>query len=146
MDEVRGISHDLKSTQLGTVADLAKENSTLLEKLKDATGTGYSLKTENADRPLSHVQYTDLLKITRELIGNSIKHAACKKIYLELKALGSNLVLQYSDDGKGINPSGTTAGIGLQNIRERVDGLQGVFLLNNSWPRGYSIQISIPLL
>ncbi|HEX3933408.1 MAG TPA: ATP-binding protein, partial [Puia sp.] len=146
MDEVRGISHDLKSNHLGTIGDLAKENTSLLERLKDATGTGFILKTENADRPLSHIQYTDLQKITRELIGNSIKHAACKKIHLELKALGPNLVLEYSDDGKGIDPSGNNTGIGLQNIRERVDGLQGIFLLNNSWPRGYSIQISIPIV
>jgi signal transduction histidine kinase len=146
MDEVRGISHDLKSTHLGTIGDLAKENATILEKLKDATGTGFIMKTENADQPLSHMQYTDLLKITRELIGNSIKHAACKKIRLELKAFGPNLVLQYSDDGKGMDPSRNPAGIGLQNIRERVAGLQGVFLLSNSWPQGYSIQISIPLL
>ena len=146
MDEVRGISHDLKANHLGTIGELAKENTSLLEKLKDATGTGFILKAENADRPLSHMQYTDLQKITRELIGNSIKHAACKKIHLELKALGPNLVLEYSDDGKGLDPSGARTGIGLQNIRERVEGLQGVFLLNNSWPRGYSIQISIPLV
>lgn len=146
MDEVRGISHDLKSAHLGTIGDLAKENSNLLEKLKGATGTGYILKTENADRPLSHNQYTDLLKITRELIGNSIKHATCKKIHLELKAFGPNLVLQYSDDGKGLDPAVAPTGIGLENIRERVAGLQGIFLLNNSWPRGYSIEISIPLL
>lgn len=146
MDEVRGISHDLKSNHLGTIGDLAKENTSLLERLKDATGTGFTIKTENADQHLSHIQYTDLLKITRELIGNSIKHAASKKIHLELKAMGPNLVLEYSDDGKGIDPSGNRSGIGLQNIRERVDGMQGVFLLNNSWPRGYSIQISIPLV
>lgn len=146
MEEVRGISHDLKTSQLGTIGDLAKENTTLLEKIKNATGTGYTMKTEDADRPLSHVQYTHLLKITRELIGNSIKHAACEKINLEMKAMGQSLLLQYSDDGKGMDPNGGAAGIGLQNIRERVSGLQGIFQLNNSWPRGYSILISIPLI
>lgn len=146
MTEVRAISHDLKSNHLGTIGDLAGENATLLEKIKESTGTGYILRTENAYQPLSHIQYTDLIKITRELIGNSIKHAACKKIHLEIKSLGRDLVLQYSDDGKGMEPSGNPAGIGLQNIRERVAGLQGIFLLNNSWPRGYSIQISIPLI
>lgn len=146
MNEVRGISHDLKSNQLGTIGDLARENAALLEKIKESTGTGYTLRTENAHRPLSHSQYTNLLKITHELIGNSIKHAACKKIHLEMKAIGPTLVLQYSDDGKGMEPSGNPTGIGLQNIRERVAGLQGIFLLNNSWPRGYSIQISIPLI
>jgi len=146
MNEVRAISHDLKSNHLGTIGDLAGENATLLEKTKESTGTGYTLRTENPHQPLSHIQYTDLVKITRELIGNSIKHAACKKIHLEIKALGPDLVLQYSDDGKGMEPTGNPVGIGLQNIRERVAGLRGIFLLKNSWPRGYSIQISIPLI
>jgi signal transduction histidine kinase len=146
MNEVRGISHDLISPQMGTIGDLARENTTLLDKLKDATGTGYSFKAEDGDRPLSHIQYTHLLNIIRELIGNSIKHAEGKKIHLELKALGPNLVLQYSDDGTGIDPGASPGGIGLENIRERVAGLQGVYQLNNSWPGGYSVLISIPLL
>lgn len=146
MNEVRAISHDLKSNHLGTIGDLAGENATVLEKIKESTGTGYTLRTENPHQPLSHIQYTDLVKITRELIGNSMKHAACKKIHLEIKALGPDLVLQYSDDGKGMEPTDNPVGIGLQNIRERVAGLRGIFLLNNSWPRGYSIQISIPLI
>lgn len=146
MEEVRGISHDLKSKQLGTVSDLARENTTLLEKLKNATGIGFSLRTENGNRALSHVQHTHLAKITQELIGNSVKHAGCSKINLEMKAIGENLQIQYSDDGKGMDPAGPPAGIGLQNIRERVADLRGAFLLTNTWPRGYHIKISIPLL
>ena len=57
-----------------------------------------------------------------------------------------NLQVYYSDDGKGINPETGPAGIGLENIRERVGTLRGSFRLDNAWPQGYSILILIPLL
>ncbi|HWB91391.1 MAG TPA: ATP-binding protein [Puia sp.] len=177
MDEVRGIAYDLKSNQLGTVSGLAKESAALLEKLKAATGIDFSVKTENGDRLLSHIQHTHLSRIIQELIGNSVKHAGCNRITVELIAVGPRLQLRYSDDGKGMDPmrnladgrgsmrnsadgkdsmqhladenakaSGVaTPGIGLQNIRERVNALNGVFELRNAWPNGYSIFIWIPL-
>jgi signal transduction histidine kinase len=57
-----------------------------------------------------------------------------------------SLQVQYSDDGKGIDPEAEPAGIGLQNIRERVASLRGSFQLDNAWPQGYSIHILIPLI
>jgi signal transduction histidine kinase len=53
--------------------------------------------------------------------------------------------LRYSDNGKGIGP-GSSPGIGLQNIQERAAALKGSFNLHNSWPEGYYIDISIPLV
>ena len=145
MDEVRGIAHDLKSNSLSTVADLAQESTTLLEKLRDAAAISYSLKTENEDQLLSHIQHTHLAHIIRELIGNSMKHAGCNRISLELKAMGPTLQLRYSDDGKGMDPSAAVTGIGLKNVQERVSALNGVFELKNAWPEGYAIFIGIPL-
>jgi signal transduction histidine kinase len=146
MEAVRGISHDLKSSRLGTIDGLGKELTTLLEKIRDATAIGFTLTVDNGDHILSHFQLTHLLKIVQELISNSIKHADCRKISVAIKAPHRNLQLDYSDDGKGMNPAATTTGIGLDNIRERVDSLQGRFQLNNAFPEGYSIALSIPLL
>lgn len=163
MDEVRGIAYDLKSDRLPTVADLAQESTALLEKLRDAGGTDFTLKVENGDKLLSHIQHTHLWHIIRELIANSVKHAGGDKISLELnavspvmhtggdkagpglKAMGPALQLRYSDDGKGMDPSIPRTGIGLQNIEERVSALNGDFVLRNAWPEGYVIFISIPL-
>lgn len=146
MAEVRSISHDLKSNRFDTITGFGRELTTTLEKLREATGIGFTLKVENGDRALSHVQLTHLSKIVHELVGNSVKHAECGKISLEMTGVKRNLQVHYSDDGKGLNPDIKPAGIGLQNIRERVDSLRGSFHLDNAWPQGYSILILIPLL
>ncbi len=146
MDEVRGISHDLKSDRLDTITGFGRELTTTLEKLRDATGIGFTLKVENGEKALTQLQLTHLSKIVHELVGNSVKHAGCGKISLEMTGIKRSLQVRYSDDGKGIDPAVQPAGIGLQNIRERVASLRGRFHLDNAWPKGYSILILIPLV
>jgi signal transduction histidine kinase len=146
MDEVRSISHDLKSNRFDTISGFGRELNTTLERLREATGIGFTLKVENGDKALSQLQLTHLSKIVHELVGNSVKHAECGKISVEMTRVKRSLQVDYSDDGKGLDPDIKPAGIGLQNIRERVDSLRGSFQLDNAWPRGYSIRILIPLL
>jgi signal transduction histidine kinase len=145
MDEVRSISHDLKSTEFGTITTFAWEISGILEKVRATTGITSAVKVDNGDRALSHFQLTHLSKVVQELISNSVKHAGCRQISLEMTGVKRTLQLCYSDDGKGMDPE-VKGGIGLQNIRERIASLQGEFKLSNAWPKGYTILISIPLL
>jgi len=152
MDAVRDISHDLKSSELSTVGSFGKEISGLLEKVEAATEIGYSLHVGNGSQILAYGQLTQLQAVVQELISNSIKHAECRKIMVRLGVEGRKLSLYYSDDGEGINPSlvgstgGAGEGIGLKNIEERVRSINGSWKLNNSWPKGYSVEITIPLV
>jgi signal transduction histidine kinase len=147
MDAVRNIAHDLKSPQLSTVASLGKVISTLLKKVQAVTDIDFLLQAGNGTRILSHGQFTQLQAVIQELISNSIKHADCSKILVRITAPEQQLSLSYSDNGKGIGSSvvGKT-GIGIKNIEERVSILRGNFILNDSWPNGYSVEISIPLV
>ena len=146
MEAVRGISHDLKSNRLGTINSLGKDLTFLLEKIREATGIAFTLTVDDGSHILSHFQMTHLVKIVHELISNSVKHAACNKITIAMKGLSRNLRIDYTDDGKGIDPAIESTGIGLGNIRERVASLQGRLELNNAFPEGYSVALSIPLL
>jgi two-component sensor histidine kinase len=146
MGAVRGISHDLKSNRLGTINSLGNDLSALLEKIREATGIAFTLTVDNGSPVLSHFQMTHLAKIIQELVSNSVKHAACNKITIAMKGLSRTLQIDYTDDGKGLDPAAAGDGIGLGNIRERVTSLQGRLELNNAFPEGYSIALSIPLL
>jgi len=146
MDAVRDISHDLKSSELSTVGSFGKEVSGLLEKVKAATEIGYSLQVSNASQILAYGQLTHVQAIVQELISNSIKHAECRKITVRLGVERRKLILSYSDDGEGINPSLVGGGIGMKNIEERVRSVNGSWQLNNAWPKGYSVDITFPLV
>lgn len=145
MEAVRGISHDLKSSEVSTVQSFYKEVCNLLEKIRASTRIDFMAKINDGGRALGHLQYTNLRKIVDELITNSIKHAACTLITIDIKATARQLQISYSDNGKGKPPGLSTTGIGLQNMQERVKVLNGDFQWRNAWPEGYSVDISIPL-
>jgi signal transduction histidine kinase len=146
MEAVRGISHDLKSNEPGTVGTFYKEIATLLEKIRASTHIDFTIRMNNGQRVLNHWQYTHLHKMLNELIGNSIKHAGCSRIAVKIMAAERELRINYSDDGKGMEPGVSAAGIGLRNMEERAVLLKGHFRLENAWPEGYSVDISIPLV
>jgi signal transduction histidine kinase len=148
MEAVRGMTHDLKANEIATVASFGKEVGLLLEKIRNATGIDFTLRQENDSKVLSHFQSTHLRKIMNELVGNSIKHAGCHSIHVSILVRERRLHIRYSDDGPGMaggRPE-VSAGIGLQNIQERIALLNGTFKLHNAYPQGYSIDIQISLL
>ncbi len=146
MEAVRGISHDLKSSQLSTVDSFSRETMVLLEKIKRTTGIDFTLRPNNSQQVLSHWQYSHLTKMVNEMIGNSIRHAGCSQITVLIKAMEESLRITYSDNGRGMEPGSFSAGIGIRNIRERTDLLKGSFELQNAWPEGYSIELTIPFV
>jgi signal transduction histidine kinase len=150
MEAVRGMAHDLKSNQLSTVDSFGREVMALLEKIRQTTGIDFLFRLNQGGRILSHWQYTHLTKMMNELISNSIKHAGCSRITVLIQSADESaderFTISYSDDGRGIEPGSFSAGIGLGNIKERVALLKGSYELRNSWPEGYSIEISIPFV
>jgi signal transduction histidine kinase len=146
MEAVRGIAHDLKSNQLSTLDSFGRELTTLLEKIRQTTGIGFEFRLNNGARVLSNWQYTHLTKMVNELISNSIKHAGCSRITIAIETGEKGFAIRYSDDGRGMEPGSFSAGIGLANIKERVALLKGKFELQNAWPEGYVIDISIPFV
>jgi len=81
-----------------------------------------------------------------ELLNNTMKHAEASSISLDIRLQGNNLLIAYSDNGKGFNPSlARKNGMGLHNITNRVESSGGSVVLSGSSVRGASVNISIPL-
>jgi signal transduction histidine kinase len=86
-----------------------------------------------------------LLRISQEFIQNSIKHAVCKQILLNLHITNTNLFLELSDNGKGFDTKKTSSnGIGLNNMKKRTDVIGGTYDLQSS-KNGTKLTIEIPL-
>lgn len=78
----------------------------------------FSLKTEIV-----------FFRIIKELLNNTLKHARAKNIDVHLQYSNGELQLCYTDDGIGLDKkyltSGKTEGMGLFNIINRVNSIQG---------------------
>lgn len=86
-----------------------------------------------------------LLRIAQEFIQNSLKHANCDSIKLNLSHTDGYIVTELSDDGEGFNVGKTDSlGIGLQNMKKRTETIGGQFLLTSD-SSGTNLTIKLPL-
>lgn len=144
LEAVRMLAHELKSEEQYTVGDLARFLQEQLKKNEKINGTSFSISVDDSAQILSLYQYDHLKKIYAELIANTIKHSDSTVISIAIKQKDKKLDLKYSDNGKGLAPA-QGSGIGLENIKERVQQLKGTFLLTNNYPNGYKVTIDIPV-
>lgn len=147
MAVIRSLSHDLRSDKLYSVSSLVKEIDNILKKLKNLNVFNYDIKEQlKEDRFISHYQFSQLKAVLQECITNSIKHAQFDHIDISFIEAGNKLTITYSDNGSGWDrESYTGGGIGMNNIKERVRSVNGDLNINNDFPKGYSIQIRVPL-
>ncbi|HAA14420.1 MAG TPA: two-component sensor histidine kinase, partial [Cytophagales bacterium] len=64
-----------------------------------------------------------VLRIVQEFTQNSLKHARCQRLTLQLKDAAEGLKVTIADDGVGFDPDQLPedAGIGLLNMRQRAE-------------------------
>ena len=73
-----------------------------------------NLRSERFDTDVEVILY----RVICELINNSLKHAACSSINLSLSQNGTELALDYTDDGRGFNPQAMMdCGMGFRTSR-----------------------------
>ncbi|MEL6867189.1 MAG: ATP-binding protein [Bacteroidota bacterium] len=92
-----------------------------------------------------------LYRILQELINNTTKHAAAKRVDISLSKVDQQLMLHYQDDGKGfdlnlakkVNTDGS--GLGLRSIESRVNWLEGEMDWSSSGQKGFALKIRMAI-
>lgn len=93
--------------------------------------------SENVPR---RVKYC-FIAIIKEAVSNVIRHSDADRIRIRLIEHPGLYQLSVEDNGN-VLPAESEHGIGLQNMRERVEGLHGVFRIHTE--HGFQIFVSIP--
>ena len=94
---------------------------------------------------VSAVQKNFIQRILQEFIHNSLKHASCKTIDVEIIYHASNLQIQLRDDGVGFDMQQTSEGIGLINMKSRADLLNADYSMISELGKGTYCKITLPL-
>lgn len=71
-----------------------------------------------------------LYRTITELINNTLKHAGAECIHLELREVNGKVIIIYSDNGCGFdvaNMKDKTPGMGIRNMRSRIESFKGNF-------------------
>ena len=93
---------------------------------------------------LSDELLADAYRIVQELINNILKHAEATRAEVQLTKHEDHLNIVINDNGKGFQKT-KKQGIGLRNIRERLQKVQGVLDIDSGSGSGTSVTIDIPL-
>lgn len=119
-----------------------------LETLADAytSRLGIAVTTSIVPVVLSATTEQTLLRITQEALSNAARHANASLIVLSLAPRDRMASLTVTDNGRGMDPdeSSTTHGLGLRLMQERVQELQGTFVLETAPGRGTRLEICVP--
>ena len=89
-----------------------------------------------------------LYRLVQEGVTNVSRHARARRV--EISVLRSDaadeIVFRMADDGRGADLKGSTAGLGLIGMRERVEMLGGHLDISTEPGRGFHIEATVPVV
>ncbi len=88
----------------------------------------------------------ELYRIIQESITNIIKHAEAKSAEIQIFEDDDYLNITIEDDGKGFNQAAMKRGIGIKNIKSRIEVLKGKFDIDTSPGNGTFLFFNIPII
>jgi len=146
IETVRNISHDLYPAGLKNFGmfGVLKEH---IEKFDNNKQFSVILKNEGEIFRMSARRELMVFRIIQELLHNAIKHSRASKIEISLNWLDHQLDIKVVDNGIGFSTNQLKEGkkgIGLYNITNRAEVIDGKVFFNNSENGGASIDLYIP--
>ncbi len=145
--EIRRISHDLRPRDLDELGLFAAIEDSLSE-LNRRGGAIYDFEFSNYNIINSESISNSLFRIFQEAATNIEKHAKADYVSIDLQVDKRTINMKISDDGVGFNVEKhekINIGIGLHNIRQRVEALNGRIEIQSS-KYGTTTKIIIPNL
>lgn len=84
-------------------------------------------------------------EILEELVSNVLKYSQADSVHLNAKIRHEELILEFSDDGVGLENGEQKSGFGLRNIRKRLERLEGRCTMQSAPGRGVRFHITVPV-
>ena len=140
---VRNLSHQLSSESFEKVSF----KNQIINLISDFFEIDFKIKVQEIDavnwKDVNNSIKRILFLVIRESIQNSKTHAVASVVILNFKQTKKALTLTISDNGKGFNTASKKAGIGLKNMQERIEEVNGTFSIESTLDKGTSIYIEI---
>jgi len=88
----------------------------------------------------------DVVQVTREALSNVSRHAAATTCRISLRRTADReALLEIDDDGRGFELGGAPGGLGLANLRDRIDSLGGRLDIDSRTGEGTTVRATLPL-
>jgi PAS domain S-box-containing protein len=150
LDQVRGISHDLRPSILDDAGLLPALDWLAREYEQNYGGSVRVLSDPSVEGLLSPDKELAIFRIAQEAMTNSGKHGASRSVSVTLSRRGSGAQLVVQDNGHGFDVRhaprpGKDGHLGLYGIRERAALLDGTVNIASRVGQGTTVVVEIPL-
>jgi len=145
LHEIRKLSHSLVTPSLGAERDLFEAIKDLV--CDQTTGSNIEVHFHNQLDPeliISETRKVVCYRVVQEQMTNILKYAQASSIHITLGSANNFLHLTIEDNGKGFDPNFKTKGIGLKNIKSRVELYSGDMKIISQPGKGCLLKITIP--
>ena len=143
--DTRDVSHNLMSADMSnmTFAELLDQ---LSQTLNSISKIEFDIRHDLGELSLEEDVKVNLYRVIQELANNIIKHSEASEALVMVYLDKSILIVNVSDNGKGISESEKSReGIGLSNIRSRINSIGGSLKFVNRKKSGLTVEITVQI-
>jgi len=143
--ELRHLSKSLTDNTIekGNIFHLLRQEFARIEELKKYK---VNLDIINEDLTLPYQSKSVVVRVVQEFLQNSIKYANCKTLSISVVKIDHKLKIVLRDDGIGFDIENSKGkGIGLANMKKRVELIGGRYLLQSTKNEGTTLTIEISI-
>jgi signal transduction histidine kinase len=124
-------------------------NLTLDERLQDLVSRMGSAYPSTVRLSLEWIGPTtsddEIIMLVQEGLSNSLRHGEADTVEVTIDDDDHNVVIKVEDDGIGFDQAAMPDGMGLQNMRSRVERLGGVMTIVSKIGGGTTLQLWLPV-
>ncbi|MBL7717698.1 MAG: hypothetical protein JNL72_02590 [Flavipsychrobacter sp.] len=142
--QLRNISHSLNTNHIQETGLLCaiEEEINFRRSLHDVI---FRLNINGDEKPIHPEAQLLLFRIVQESLSNSIRHGKATEIDINVLSLPTHIEMTIKDNGRGFDTTRLEGkkGIGLSNMKQRVQLMKGTFTLETAPGNGTNIYINI---
>lgn len=141
--DIRNISHELMPQTLKEYGlKLAIED--ICQKILAPSGIQYEVHSTLPEERMANKIEITLYRVFQELAHNIIKHSHATEVLVQLRKMNNHILLVVEDNGKGMTEEKKN-GIGISNLKSRVQLLDGNLQYDSSENEGTTAIVRVPL-
>lgn len=141
--EVRAVSHSMMPNAL-LKKGLSSALHDFIQKI-DEKVIKVNLHMEGMQERLPPEVETVLYRLIQESVSNVIKHSGANRLDLSLLREKGGIDITVEDNGRGFETGGNYAGIGITNMKARIQYLKGELTLDSAPGKGTLVHFFVPL-
>jgi len=143
LENSRRIAHDLLPPVLekfGLVAGIEE----LVQEFEASKRVTTSFSQDLSREPEDERTSLQVFRILQELMNNSLRHGKSTRITINLSEADGRFTCHYTDNGKGMDAQTlkNARGLGLRNIENRIEILEGTFSIDSQPGNGVRVHFT----